>query len=140
MNKPLKTLYAQSRLCQWTLALFFLFAFCALVTAVSLGIAASLGLRWYVISELMIAVYGNLCLLLPVWMLAANFLTAPFLLSIGLYKYYSPYLIVTGSRHRGLQLHEPCSYYWLLLGWEERGRPAVRDSDLVSGGAGCACP
>ena len=119
--------YAQSRLFQWTLALFFLNAFCALVAAVSLGIAALLGLRWYVTSELMIAVYGNLCLLLPIWMLLANFLTAPFLRLIGVYRYYSPYLIVTGSRHRGLQLHGATLFdYWLLLGWEERGRPAVR--------------
>jgi membrane protease YdiL (CAAX protease family) len=123
----MKTFYAQSKPCQWTLALFFLIAFLALVAAVSLSIAALLGLRWNVAGQLIIAVYGNLCLLLPIWMLLANFFTAPFFRLIGVCRYYSPYLIVTGSPARGLQLHGATLFdYWLLLGWKERGRPAVR--------------
>ena len=123
----MKAFYAQPKLCQWTLALFFLIAFFALVDVVSLSIAALLGLRPNVTSQLIIAVYGNLCLLLPMWMLLANFFTAPFLRLVGIYRYYSPYLIITGSPARGLHLHGATLFdYWLLLGWKERGRPAVR--------------
>ena len=125
--KPLKTFCAQSKLFQWTLALLFLIAFFALIGAVSLSVAALLGLRLNVPSQVIIAVYGNLCLLLPIWMLLANFFMAPFFRLIGFCRYYSPYLIVTGSPARGLQLHGAMLFdYFLLLGWEERGRPAAR--------------
>ena len=104
-----------------------LIAFFALVGAVSLSVAALLGLRCDVPSQVIIAVYGNLCLLLPVWMLLANFFMAPLFRLIGFCRYYSPYLIVTGSPARGLQLHGAMLFdYFLLLGWEERGRPAAR--------------
>lgn len=109
------------------LAVVLLLVFIALLMLWTLVCARLLGLRCDQPAELGAAMALGVLVPLPIWMLLSFSLLAPILRVVGLLRYYSPYLIVTGSATQGLALHGASPFdYLLLFRWADRGRPAVR--------------
>ena len=123
----MRTLYEQSGIFRWTVAILFIGALLALVGAATLGTATLFGLGVDSSVQLAFALGVHLVLLLPLWMLIAGFLSAPLLRQLGVLEYYSPFLIVSRSRTGGINLHGATPFdYILRLRWSDRGRVAVR--------------
>lgn len=123
----MKSLYARSKLLQWTLALSFLIVFIALVLIATLGTAFTFELPLDDPAQMALAVVVHLALFLPLWMLVCLFLLAPLFRLTGVLRYYSPYLIVSRSGRDRIDLHGATPFdYLLLFRWRDRGRPAVR--------------
>ena len=123
----MKSLYARSQICQWTVALVFLLVLLVLALIATFGVAFMFGLRLDAPAQMGLAVVAQFVLFLPLWMLVSLFLMAPLFRLTGVLRYYSPYLIVSRSRRDRMDLHGATLFdYLLLFRWRDRGRHAVR--------------
>ncbi|MBL9160346.1 MAG: hypothetical protein JNJ70_22885 [Verrucomicrobiales bacterium] len=123
----MKEWYERSNAVRWLVALVLLIGFAVLFGGPAFWIAAALGLDYGNPLHLGTVVVLQLVLLLPFWMLMANFFFAPLLRLAGSLRYYSPYLVVTRGRKGSRALHGATLFdYVLWFRWSERGPRAVR--------------